>query len=252
MSAYGYGNRRDLYVGGTGSSGVSVAGFLLGIGLAFFVVALPMIFRWPIKWAVVVMTAALLTGAGICWICRRLDWPFLPFFKAFTCMILPFWSLVLNLGVIEKVTLWNTGHLKVISIALAIWAGVKLFRWEKKHRDMGRASVLLAVIIGFFCFSLCHSALVGINVFADRRGTQQTAARVIRVEQGRRAAIVGRVSHSYTVYFVRVAENDLTEAGRFPIDKTLYDTLEPGDEVRLVLHPGALGAPWLECVPNED
>ncbi len=162
--------------------------------------------------------------------------------------MLPFWSIFLRLSVTERVVFRNTWHLKAISAGLGIWAAVKHFRREKKYRDMGRASVSLAVILGIFCFGICHSVLLGVNVLTDVREARQTTVPVIRVERESRT-IYGRVTRDYTAYFAVVGENDLTEARKFPVNKTDYDRLEPGDEVRIILHPGALGAPWLECVP---
>lgn len=250
----GYRVRGNRYVGGTGTSNVSLIGMmfsmLLGIGLAGLLTFALLFSDWPVRWVMAVMTVALLVGIGMWWVCIRLDWPFLDFFKMFSCMMLTFWNIILHLEVTEQVVLWNTWHLTAIGAILGIWVAVKRFRWEKKYRDMSRASVSLAVIIGFFCFLLCRSTLLGINILADVRAARQTTVQVIRVESERRTTY-GRTAHSYTVYFAVVEENDLTEAGRFPVDKTLYDSLEPGDQVLLTLHSGALGAPWVECSSEE-
>lgn len=244
------------YVRDTGASRVSTAGFifsaLFGAGLAIFL-ALALIFlEWPTRWAMAVMTAALLAGIGMCWVCKRFDWPFLFFFEAFSSTILIFWSLILRLEVTERVALRNIEHLTAISAIPGIWVAVKHFRWEKKYRDMSRASVFVAVIIGLCCFFLCHGALLGVNVLADSRPAQSTMAQVLRVESEWRLDGGRYTSGSYTVYFAVVKENDLTRGGtRLPVDKAAYEELKPGDEVRITLHPGALGAPWLECVTAE-
>lgn len=72
-------NMRD-----TGASRVGNVGFvlsvLLGIGLACFLALGPLVLGWPGRWAMAVMTAALLTGAGMCWVGKRSGWSFLLFF----------------------------------------------------------------------------------------------------------------------------------------------------------------------------
>ncbi len=138
-------------------------------------------------------------------------------------------------------------------IAIGILTTVLLFRWMKKRED--RPSPFLwaffALFLGFLAYSFSLGALLGVNILADGGPVQSTAAQVLRLEKENRRTY-GRVSSNYTVYFVVVKENGLTSGGRFPIDKPAYDSLHPGDEVELILHPGALGASWIECVIEES
>lgn len=104
----------------------------------------------------------------------------------------------------------NTGHLTAVSVVPGILAVGKLFCWEKKYRDKGRASAPHAVIIGFLCCCFRYGTLLGINTLADRGKTQQAAARALKLEKERRTYYYRGISREDTACFAQVAENELT------------------------------------------
>ena len=183
----------------------------------------------------------------MCWVCRRLDWPLLSSFEFFTSILLMLWHITLRLKVTERVVLQNGGHLLLIGAAVGVFAAVRTFRWEKRRRE--RVSLVFALVIGALCFSFCHGTLLGVNILADGYTPRQAGAQVLRLEREQRTMYAVGGPQNYTVYFAVVEENDLTSGGWVPIEKAAYDNLCPGDEVALILHPGALGAAWIECMP---
>ncbi|MCI9402856.1 MAG: hypothetical protein HFF04_04175 [Oscillospiraceae bacterium] len=250
------GYRDGRYRGFAGTDRVGLLGMFLSLALGIGLPALLTLFlqsRLPLPRAAAVMTAAFLVGLAVSWLCRRRDWPLLSLFQLFSVMTLLFFSLTLRHRVIERVVFQDTRHLSAAGIAIGILTTVLLFRWMKKRED--RPSPFLwaffALFLGFLAYSFSLGALLGVNILADGGPVQSTAAQVLRLEKENRRTY-GRVSSNYTVYFVVVKENGLTSGGRFPIDKPAYDSLHPGDEVELILHPGALGASWIECVIEES
>ena len=229
------GYRDGRYRGFAGTDRVGLLGMFLSLALGIGLPALLTLFlqsRLPLPRAAAVMTAAFLVGLAVSWLCRRRDWPLLSLFQLFSVMTLLFFFLTLRHRVIERVVFQDTRHLSAAGIAIGILTTVLLFRWMKKREDRPSTflRIFFALFLGFVAFGFSVSGLVGVNVLADRGPTQQTSAQVLRM----------------------VKENGLTSGGRFPIDKPAYDSLHPGDEVELILHPGALGASWIECVIEES
>ena len=92
-----------------------------------------------------------------------------------------------------------------------------------------------------------------------REGAYTYGGIALKGQQCRAVAVVEGVQTAtyaagrYTtgkVYSLLLKENALMEkGGRVKVSAALAKSLQQGDAVRLLLHPGALGVPWLECVP---
>lgn len=251
-----YGYRDGRYRGSAGTDRMGILGFFLSMALGVGIPSLLTVFlqnHLPLPQAMAAMAATVIVGMALSWLCKKQDWPLLSLFQLFSIITMLFLTLTLQIGVIQRVVFCDRGYLGAVSVGAGLLTTAGLLRWMKKREDRpslflrGFFALFLGVLV--YCFSL--DGLMGVDVLADRGQTQQTVAQVTRVEQERRRTH-GRVQHDYTVYFAVVKENDLTSGGRFPIDKAAYDSLRPGDEVELILHPGALGVEWLECVPLHE
>lgn len=250
MSRYRAGYRGDRYRGFTGTDGLGIPGMavsmFLGIGLALALGFTSI--KWPMAWSMAVMSGALLLGGGLALVCRWLDWPLLAFFEVFAGMLLVFWSLTSG-AVLLGVTFWGRGRLRGISIALGVLAAALVFWRDKKRRE--KPSILFALYFGLIIFSCAHNGLLSLNILVDHRPETRTAAQVLRVEKERRETFSRFGSRTYTLYYAVVKENELTRGGTWlRVERETYEALEPGDQVELILHPGALGDPWLECVED--
>lgn len=250
------GYRDGRYRGFAGTDRVGLLGIFLsltlGVGLpAFLTVFLQS--HLPLPKAIAAMEAALIVGIALSWLSRKQDWPLLFLFRMFSVTTMLFLTMTLRLRVFQQVVVQGGEYLRAVSIVVGIVTVAALLQWMKKRED--RPSPFLraffALFLGFLAYSFSLGALLGVNILADGGPVQSTAAQVLRVEKENRRTY-GRVQHNYTIYFAVVKENGLTSGGRVPIDKPAYDSLHPGDEVELILHPGALGVSWIECVIEES
>lgn len=230
----------------------SVTATVLGVVVAVFLwVVLPGCL--PMGWAVVGMNGIVVVGGALFLIYLERNLSFATFFEWLALIMLWLSGKTIEAEVTERVEIQNTDHLRAIGIGIGILVAVLVFWWASRRKE--RSSLFWrvggALVVCFLVFGWSVSVLLGADVLLDRGDPRQTTAQVVRLENEYRNTGGRWTSHWYMVYFAVVEENDLTEAGRFPVDKTLYDSLEPGDQVLLTLHSGALGAPWVECSSEE-
>lgn len=103
---------------------------------------------------------------------------------------------------------------------------------------------LFPAAIGVWSFQLGLDLAYDINALADANVERQVKA---VVEDTFLERLSWGHGDSYICY-VKLQENELTKAGE-TIGVWKNVGFMPGDEVGLVLHPGVLGIPWLECIP---
>lgn len=220
--------------------------FLIGIGI---MASLTEILRHllPTRWDSFVLTILLLAFTVICWVCKQFERPFLSFYRWFFPLMLVGNAMALRATMIEMIVFQSTWNLRMIGIGVGLLTAAAVFLYiKKKKRDPSLLlRLLFSLLMGFLAFGFSFGGLLEINVLADGKTPQQMPVQVIQLEWEYRYSNP-RV-HGGTLYFVVIEENSLTRENRFPVSKRLYDSLETGDQVRLVLHPGALGTPWLEC-----
>ena len=130
---------------------------------------------------------------------------------------------------------------------LCLWLIDLEWRYNSDYR---RKFVWIALLItGFaviysFCFGVQLLFCVGrlMNPAAE-----QTAAAVV-VEAEEISSSFGKAT--IVSYYGTVTETELTAQGeRLCLSRETYEALEPGDQVKVILYSGILGASWLECVP---
>lgn len=143
----------------------------------------------------------------------------------------------------------KTGLFTLIGLVTAGLGGALVFWLLREYATKeNRKWVLFLAAFGALCsFQLGHDISLAVNALADRVTAKETVA----VVEGVRTATYA--SGRYTtgkVYSLLLKENELLEkGGQIKAAATLAKSLRQGDAVRLLLHPGALGVPWLECVP---
>lgn len=144
---------------------------------------------------------------------------------------------------IGKTTLfWGIGL-----ICAALVAGVVFWLlYGRTTKETVGWSLFLAAFAGLCSFQLGYDLACDVNVLADRGLARETVATVTGV--GSTSYVTGRYT-SARVCFVTLQENELTGAGRVKVTPLVARELCEGDRVRLILHPGALGVPWLSCGP---
>lgn len=121
-----------------------------------------------------------------------------------------------------------------------------LFSVSPKKLGWIPAILVFAVI----AFPRVYHSVKAINVAADKAATNEVTAKVIDRREEEKVLSVGKfgVTH-YPVYYIITARSELTDQGaRFRAERKTYYGAPPGEQVKIIFHPGALGAPWAEVV----
>lgn len=135
---------------------------------------------------------------------------------------------------------------------ICLWIIDLEWRYSRsKERRSVLAALLEAAVIAFASFGFGMGILDCANLLLDHASPRQTTATVEELQ--REYCIGGRYRSGYYTYYVTVSGNELTgESARLSVDEQRYEALAVGDEVLVLLHPGALGQAWLECVLGEE
>ena len=153
-------------------------------------------------------------------------------------------------GIRMGVTLGEkTALFTLIGLVTAVLGGAFVFWLLREYiTKEGRKWILFLAAFGALCsFQLGYDSSLSVNALAYRMIAKEAVAVVEGVQTATYAA--GRYATG-KVYSLLLKENALMEkGGRVKAAAALAKSLQQGDAVRLLLHPGALGVPWLECVP---
>ena len=143
----------------------------------------------------------------------------------------------------------KTALFTLIGLVTAVLGGAFVFWLLREYiTKEDRKWILFLAAFGALCsFQLGYDSSLSVNALADRMIAKEAVAVVEGVQTATYAA--GRYATG-KVYSLLLKENALMEkGGRVKASAALAKSLQQGDAVRLLLHPGALGVPWLECVP---
>lgn len=164
-----------------------------------------------------------------------------------------------RMDVLAHATLFRGGSrslLMVTSVLLTVATGFGMsVIFDFGHGREARDWICIIVVSAFMVFPSLNNSMAAINVAADARTAHTTAtAEVTQVKVEEEWVILGKGAASVyaDVPYVTVAENDIVPAGsELKVSKELYPRLQPGDQVEIILHPGAFGMPWVEVAPTE-
>lgn len=173
------------------------------------------------------------------------------FFLAMLCVFL-FRSLTITIrtDILAYATLTGGGARPLLTIlcvilTLAIGAGL-LFC----HNHW----VFVLVISIFAVFPTLKNCTDAINVAVDSRATQTVSTEAMETYKREETILLSRSGSFRTdAYYITVGKNSIVPTGtELKVRETLYSSLRSGDSVNIVLHPGALGMPWLEVAAADE
>ncbi len=145
-----------------------------------------------------------------------------------------FWGLAVGIGLLGG--------------GLCLW--LMDLEWRYGDNTCGRSGWIGLLMIGVAAaasFSIGMDLLLGVGRLVDTGAAQTMTVEVVELEQERHSS--GRYG-STTFYYATVTETEWTEQGeRLRLSRETYEALTVGGPARILLHPGILGVPWLECVP---
>ncbi len=243
-----YGSAKGIWKIGAG--GVLAA--LGGIGAA--IVLAEAAGRWlPGLGELALYLVVLTFGAAGIAVCNRIGhfcWAF--FFMMFCVFMTRILAITVRTDILAQATLTSGGsHVLLIVLGVILTLGIGgglLFAFGWKHW------VFVAVISVIVVFPTLKNCMDAINVAADKKLTHTAVAEVTQTHTEEEYVLLGKGAASVRikVHYVTVAENDIIPAGtELKVSKTLYPHLGPGGKVRILLHPGALGRPWVEVAPGK-
>ncbi len=160
-------------------------------------------------------------------------------------------AVMVRADILAQATLISGGSrvpLAILCVILTVGIGIGLFfAFGREHWVY---FVVISVIVVFPTLKNCMDA---VNVAADKKPTRTAVAEVTQTSAEKEDVILAKAgSVDMDVYYITVGENDTVPAGtELKVGKALFASLRPGDRVRVLLHPGALGMPWIEVVPGE-
>jgi len=109
------------------------------------------------------------------------------------------------------------------------------------------AGLLITGLVALGSFGFGMNLLSGVVRLADTGVERTVTAAVVELERERHS--YGRFGSSAS-YYAAVTETEWTGEGeRLSLSRETYEALTVGGPARILLHPGILGVPWLECVP---
>ncbi len=156
-------------------------------------------------------------------------------------------TVTVRADILAQATLTSGGNrvpLTILCVILTVGIGGGLFfAFGREHW------VYLVVISVIMVFPTLKNCMDAINVAADTKLTHTAVAEVTQTRAEKEYVILGKgaASVDMDVCYVTVGENDTVPAGT---ELKANGSLRPGDRVRILLHPGALGMPWIETAPE--
>ena len=149
--------------------------------------------------------------------------------------------------ILAQATLTGGGNRVLLTILCAVLTvGIGIGLLFAFGREFWAFVAVISVIAVFPTLKNCMDA---INVAADTKLTHTAVAEVTQTRAEKEYVLIGRSAASVDmdVYYITVGENDTVPAGT---ELKANGSLRPGDRVRILLHPGALGMPWIETAPE--
>lgn len=177
---------------------------------------------------------------------------FFPIFGLFLVLGL---NMTARLGILAGATLLQAGThllLLLVSVVLSAAAGAWLLAvFSGPTNEPPLLPVILITVLMIYP-SVCNS-INAINVAADRTVTGVTVANVTQTRTEERIFSAGKTGTIFEdIRYVTVAENAIVPADtELKVSEELYPRLQPGDQVEIILHPGALGMPWIEVASTQ-
>lgn len=187
-------------------------------------------------------------GIAVCDRTGHFLWAF--FLMMFCIFVTRSLAVTVRADILAQATLTSGGNrilLTVLCVILTVGIGVGLFfAFGREHW------VYLVVISVIVVFPTLKSCMDAVNVAADKKPARTAVAEVTQTNAEKEDVILAKAgSVDMDVYYITVGENDTVPAGtEFKVGEALFASLYPGDRVRILLHPGALGVPWIEAVPE--
>lgn len=185
-------------------------------------------------------------GIVACYRTGHLCWAF--FLTMLCVFVMRSLTITARVDILAQATLTGDGSRVLLTVlcvllTLGIGAGL-LFAFGREHW------VFFAVISVIAVFPTLKNCTDAVNVAADTRLTHTAVAEVTQTRVKKEYVLVGKFGASVDmdVCYVTVGENDTVPAGT---ELEADGSLRPGDRVRILLHPGALGMPWIEAVRAE-
>lgn len=157
-------------------------------------------------------------------------------------------AVTVRADILAQATLISGGSrvpLTILCVILTVGIGVGLFfAFGREHWVY---FVVISVIVVFPTLKNCMDA---VNVAADTGLVHTAVAEVTQTRAKKEYVILGRGAASVDMdaCYVTIGENDTVPAGT---ELKANGSLRPGDRVRILLHSGALGMPWIEVTPGE-
>ncbi len=185
-------------------------------------------------------------------VCGRTDYLCWGLFLTVLCVFVTrSLAVTVRVDILTQATLISGGSrvpLTILCVILTVGIGVGLFfAFGREHWVY---FVVISVIVVFPTLKNCMDA---VNVAADTKLTHTAVAEVTQTSAEKEDVIIGKgaASVDMDVCYVTVGENDTVPAGtELKVGEALFASLRPGDRVCILLHPGALGMPWIEVVPE--
>lgn len=188
-------------------------------------------------------------------VCVQKPWPVGVLIFGMLClMILYLLNATARLGILAGATLLQDGtHLLLLLVSVVLSAAVGAWLLAVFSGPTNETPLLPVILITVLMIypSVCNS-INAINVAADRIVTGVTVANVTQTRTEERIFSAGRSTTFEYIRYVTVAENALiAEEKELKVEQELYSHLQPGDQVEIILHPGALGMPWIEVASTQ-
>lgn len=201
------------------------------------------------------VAVGLLSLAGLVVSMRACAYIWALFFGPCGSMMLAFLDQMARSDVLAQVTVLEDG-VQVVPLLVSILfcaavAVVLCDLFSAALKKLGWIPIIL--IVAVMAFPKVYNSVKAINVAADKAVTNVVTAEVIDRREEEKTLSVGktRVTH-YPVYYIITARSELTDQGaRFQVERKTYYNARPGDQVKIIFHPGALGTPWAEVMPVE-
>lgn len=223
-----------------------------GIGCALLLAvlerSLPALGALALSWAVLALSVV---GIAVCTRTGHFCWAF--FLMMFCGFAVRGLAATTRMDVLAHVTLLHGGsHPLLVAVRVLLTAAIGFgMRGIFGRQGLEVHDWLCIIVVSvFMVFPSLSNSMAAINVAAGPRTAYDSATAEVtqtRVEEER--VILGSKGNSLymDVHYVTVAENTIVPADtELRVSEELYPRLQPGDQVEIIRHPGALGMPWIE------
>lgn len=248
-----YGSTKSVWKFGAMLFLAALGGIGCAILLAVLERGLPALGALALSWAVLVLGVV---GIAVCTRTGHFCWAF---FLVMFCVFAA-WGLAATarMDILARATLLQGGSrplLVAVSVLLTVAIGFGMWVIFGRQGLEVRDWLCIIVVSLFTVFPSLNNSMAAINVAAETKTAYVSAIAEVtqtRVEEER--VLLGSRGNSLymDVHYVTVAQNAIVPADtELKVSEELYPRLQPGGQVSIILHPGALGMPWVEVAPVE-